>query len=82
MGVQAGVVAVERKERGSPDKFGGTTIVTLADIPYIQREREKMRDNFYVCGLDIYVVHLDTKMKIRRTGLGLEIQCSILYLYI
>ena len=64
---------MERKERGSPDKSGGTTIVALADITYNQREREKMRDNFYVCGLDNYVVHLDTKMKIRRTGLGSEI---------
>lgn len=64
---------MERKERGSPDKFGGTTIVALADITYIQRERERMRDNVYVCGLDNYVVHLDTKMKIRRTGLGSEI---------
>ena len=64
---------MERKERGSPDKFGGTTIVALADITYIQRERERMRDNVYVCGLDNYVVHLDTKMKISRTGLGSEI---------
>lgn len=32
-----------------------------------------MRDNFYVCGLGNYVVHFDTKMKTRRTGLGWEI---------
>ena len=63
---------MERKEKGSPDKFGGTTVVSLADITYSQRQREKMRDNFYVCGLNNYVVHLDTKMKIRRTGLGSE----------